>query len=448
MIEISFCTWKIRRSVDPARGQPQTFPHLKVTAPRGVGAMQRLLMPMILFIAMTLLTGSAMAGVAEPVSAIGPQRLLVVAVRFPGTEPTLSLAQINDKTSRVDRYLRTASYGKAWLEPKLVGWYDMPAPVGEYQVSPHNFKVDRSRVRRLVSEALAAARRDVDLSAHPLAWIVVGAFTRPGEGYGMIAYAANPGMLSSVRGDKARLETVSLPGGGLFSGAVTVSAENAHVGHVVHDLLHALGGASGGNRAVPDLYDYELQSNPPSGPMLPETFAIHAGPWDIMSQHWIERDLPPPAPSSFTRLQLGWIAAEQVISVRPGETREVVLKPLASGTGPLVVRIPIDARRYMLIENRQPTGGDAVLPAAGLLVLEVDTARNEGAGIVRVANANPAIAKLYGAPFVPGAGEHRVYQNARAGMAVAPLSLEADGTLRVIVTTPERIKNFMRDAGG
>jgi M6 family metalloprotease-like protein len=409
--------------------------------------MQPLLMPMIVLLAMALATGPATADVAEPVSAIGAQRLLVVAVRFPGSEPTLSLAQIKDKISRVDRYLRTVSYGKAWLEPKLGGWYDMPAPVGEYQVSPHNFKVDRSRVRRLVSESLTAARRDVDLSIYPLVWIVVGVFTGPGKGYGMIGYAANPGMLSSVRGDKAKLETVNLPGGGSFSGAVTVSAENAHVGHVVHDLLHALGGASGGKRAVPDLYDYELQSNPGSSPMLPETFAIHAGPWDIMSQHWIERNLPPPAPSSFTRLQLGWIAPDQVIAMKAGETREVALKPLASGAGPLVVRIPLDAGRYLLIENRQKTGADAVLPAAGLLVLEVDTSQPEGTGIVRVANANPSIGKLSGAPFVPGAGEHRVYQNAQAGVAVAPLSLEADGALRVIVTTPGRIKDFVREAG-
>ena len=92
------------------------------------------------------------AGVSDAVSVLGPQRLLVVAVRFPGTGPTQTLDQIRDKIGRVDRYIRSASYGKAWLEPKLSGWHDMPAPVGDYSVSPHNFQVDRSRVRRLVSD--------------------------------------------------------------------------------------------------------------------------------------------------------------------------------------------------------------------------------------------------------------------------------------------------------
>ena len=83
-----------------------------------------------------------------------------------------------------------------------------------------------------------------------------------------------------------------------------------------------------------------------------------------------------------------------------------------------------------------------MLPSAGLLVLEVDTSREEGAGIVRVADANPRVAGLKAAPFVPGAGEHRHYRNSRAGVAVAPLALEPDGALRLIVTTPERVADF------
>ena len=39
----------------------------------------------------------AWAGVANPVSVVGPQRLLVVAVRFPGTAPTQTLDQIRGK---------------------------------------------------------------------------------------------------------------------------------------------------------------------------------------------------------------------------------------------------------------------------------------------------------------------------------------------------------------
>ena len=391
----------------------------------------------------------AAAGIGAPAAVIGPKRILVVAVRFPGTVPAFSLSQLKEKVGKVDGYLRAASYGKTWLEPKLVGWYEMPAPLSQYQVSPLNYTVDRGRVRRLLADALAAARKDSAIEQYHVVWIVVGAHTRPGEGYGMIAYCANPGMLSGVRGHRAALETVELPGGLAFSGPAIVSAENAHVGHVAHDLLHALGGARDGRRVVPDLYDFDMQSdpeifrNPPGGRLLPRIFAVHAGPWDIMSQHFIEFPKAPPAPSTFTRLQLGWIDPDQVVTVRPGETRELVLQPLALGKGQLVVRVPLDSNRYLLLENRQAVGGDTALPSVGLLVLEVDTAREEGHGIVRAVNANPGIPYLYAAPFVPGAGERRFHRDPLIGVAVAPLAIEPGGAVRLIVTTPERVADYV-----
>lgn len=399
----------------------------------------------LFLILICLFAAMAAAGAESSATVTGPRKLLVIATRFPGSAPTLTLEQIQEKIGKVNRYVRESSYGKAWLEPVLAGWYDMPAGVDAYKVSPYNYKVDPERVRRLVTDALSAAQRDGDLGTYDLVWILVGVFTRPGEGYGMLCYAANPGMLSKglSRGEfRPQLETISLAGGGSFAKPVTVSVENAHLGHVVHDLLHALGGIRDGRRVIPDLYDFRLQSNPPPGPMLPEVFAIHTGPWDIMSQHFIERTQPPPAPSSFTRLRLGWIAPEQVVNVPAGETREVLLAPLASGQGMLVLRVSIAADRYLLVENRQRVGGDAVQRTAGMVVLEVDESRAEGTAIVRAANANPSVARLYAAPFLPGAGERRFYENASAGLAVIPLEQISGGAMRVMVTTAERARQL------
>lgn len=259
----------------------------------------------------------------------------------------------------------------------------------------------------------------------------------------MIAYAANPGMLSQVRGGRAAMRTITLPGGGAYSDGAIVSAFNAHLGHVAHDLLHALGGVSEGRRVVPDLYDFDLQSDP-SVPRSPASIAIHAGPWDIMSLHFIERGKPPPPPSSFTRLALGWIGPEQTATILPGKTRELSLQPLARGLGTLVARLPISQSRYILLENRQKLDGDALLPSAGLVVLEVDTDKEEGAGIVRVADANPGTPHLFRAAFLPGAGERRYYDNRRDGVAVVPLAMEANGAMRIVATTPERAAGFLK----
>lgn len=113
-----------------------------------------------------LLPIGAAAGADIQATVSGQQRVLAVAVRFPGTSPTFTLEQIQEKIRRVEGYVRESSYGKAWLEPRLVGWYDMPAPVDAYKVSQYNFKVDPERVRRLVADALGAARRNANLETY------------------------------------------------------------------------------------------------------------------------------------------------------------------------------------------------------------------------------------------------------------------------------------------
>lgn len=387
-------------------------------------------------------------GVGAAVRITGPQRLLVIPVRFPDVNPERSMREINGKVRRVAEWIEHASYGKASIDPTVLEWQPLPNRLETYRVSPYNYQVDRGRVRHLVEDALSAAARRVAVADFTYVYIVVGAHTEPGTGYGMIAYAANPGMLTGVRRGRLHLEEIRLADGSAYSGGIIVSAENAHPGHVVHDLLHALGGARDGKRAVPDLYDFGLQSNPPKGQrMLPETFAIHAGPWDIMSQHFIRMDqTPPPPPSSFTRRQLGWIEDAQVVTVRPGETREVMLAPLESGGEPLVVRVPLGPSRYLLIENRQLTGLAAVLPSSGLLILEVNEDREEGTDIVRVIDSNPSVPKLARAPFLPGAGERRAHVSERDGVAVVPLAIEKSGRLRLVVTTPDRAASY--GAGG
>ena len=410
----------------------------------------------VLTVALTSLSGAflgggAAASVANPVEVAGARRMLVVPVRFAGIDPESGREALADKTERVNRYIRISSYGRTWIEPTITDWVDLPSPLADYRISAYNYGVDKSLVRRLLADALGSVRNRTgpgaaDPTAFDLVWIVVGARTAPGEGYGMISYAANPGMLSGVvrrSGHRAAMEAVDLAGGGRYAGAAIVSAVNAHLGHVVHDLLHALGGVNTGSRVVPDLYDYDMQSDPNIAHTSPAPFAPHLGPWDVMSEHWIERQRPPPPPSSFTRLQLGWIASTQVVTVTPGETREVTLAPLASGVGALVVRVPLAQGRYLLIENRQPVGGDAVLPLAGMLVLEVDTGIEEGGGIVRAADANPGVPGLRAAPFRPGAGERRAYLSRAADVAVAPLAVAADGTLRLVVTTRGRIDEIL-----
>jgi hypothetical protein len=183
--------------------------------------------------------------------ATGEQHVLVLAVRFPDVEPRFPLKRIRKKVVRgLNKYVKEQSYGLTWIKADFRGWITLPDPIQNYKVSPYNFKVDRTRVKKLVQDAMSAVENDVDFSRYQQIIVTVGAFTTPGKGYGMTCYCANPGMLAGVRKDPRYVPVVS-EGGQTFRKGVCVAAENAHLGMFAHDYLHALGGIYNNTRLVP-----------------------------------------------------------------------------------------------------------------------------------------------------------------------------------------------------
>ena len=181
----------------------------------------------------------------------GEQRVLVLAVRFPGVEPSFTLKRIRKKVVQgLDQYVQEQSYGLTRVKADLRGWIELPDPIERYRVSPRNFDVDRTRVKKLIQDAMTAVEKEVDFSRYQHMIVIPGALTTPGKGYGMICYCANPGMLSGVR-EKARYVPLESKGGEPFRGGVCVAAENAHLGMFAHDFFHALGGIHGNKRLVP-----------------------------------------------------------------------------------------------------------------------------------------------------------------------------------------------------
>jgi hypothetical protein len=183
--------------------------------------------------------------------ATGELRVLAVAVRFPDAAPSFNLDNIRKRAvDDLDRYVREQSYGRAWLKADFRGWVDLPDALSKYKISAHNFKVDRTRVRKLIEDTMTGLGRSVDFSRYQHFLIIPGVRTMPGEGYGMLCYCANPGMLTGVKGNLA-FTTVRSRDGREFGGGIFVGAENAHLGMFAHDFFHALGGIDGGKRRVP-----------------------------------------------------------------------------------------------------------------------------------------------------------------------------------------------------
>ena len=160
------------------------------------------------------------------------------------------------------------------------------------------------------------------------------------------------------------------------------------------------------------------------------------GPWDIMSQHFVQLGKPPQGISSFTKIRLGWIKKQQVQFVKPGETSFALLSPLSKGGDLLVVKIVIDEYSHYLIENRQPIGFDRMLPDSGILILEVHPAYQDGTGVVRV--KNPISSRNFDhATYKLEESNRNVFTDKQNKISIIPLWNEKE-KLGVLVTTPDR----------
>lgn len=184
-------------------------------------------------------------------TAKGELRILAIAARFPDARPSFDLDAIRKRAvDDLNRYVREQSYGRAWITADFRGWVDLPDSLSQYKISPHNFTVDRTRVRKLIEDAMTGLESEVDFSRYDHLLIIPGVRTMPAQGYGMLCYCANPGMLTGVRGKLAYTDVHSR-GGKSFNGGIFVGAENAHLGMFAHDFFHALGGIEDGKRRVP-----------------------------------------------------------------------------------------------------------------------------------------------------------------------------------------------------
>lgn len=364
----------------------------------------------------------------------GTKRYLVILVNFPDVQPQKPLEEVRLRaTARVDQWYRSASYGQTGFAATVKGPYTLPEPLEVYKVSPYNYQVDPRRVYKLVRDALSLAEEDgTAINAFDVVAVIHRCTTRAGQGYGMICYCANPGMLSKGRRGQAAYVPVTTRKGTVFKKGVVVMAENFHLGFLVHDLAHAIGGVHEGMRLVGDLYDFDAQSRPRQVFQIHDA-ALYLGPWDIMSQHFQKPGQPAPGFSLFTKIRLGYVRPEQMAVVRPGETALVQLAPLDTG-GPLLgVKIPLSSKRCLLVENRQPLKLDRFLPAAGVMIYEVDESRREGFGLVQAKNADPGAPNFSRAPFGVDGQARLALVDQKADVAVVPIIRQGNDYL-VLVT--------------
>jgi len=126
------------------------------------------------------------------------------------------------------------------------------------------------------------------------------------------------------------------------------------VGVFAHEYGHALG--------LPDLYDYDYSSQGIGNWSL-----MAGGSWNGVSQGGDR----PAHLDPWSRYTLGWSTPALLTESGPAKTLAAV------ETANDFYRIPGSGNEYFLLENRQKSGFDAGLPAAGLLVWHIDDTRTD-----------------------------------------------------------------------
>ena len=354
---------------------------------------------------------------------------IIILVEFPDVTHDVDRDFVQTRFSQhLNSYVKQMSYNKVSLDIDVTKrWYTMPKSISQYRISSRNLEVDRSRVRRLIDDALDEADKEVDFSKYSFAAIFMGAKV---EEYGMVGLCGYPGMLgwSTVDGLKTK-------SGQLVKGGIAIFCFQAHVGTLFHDIAHILGGVKGGRRMVPCLYDHDLQAKP--GPAR-ETFidsTINMGFWDPMSCHFYQRGIPPPGLSSWTKMRLNWIDQSKIKVIKPGQKAEVILGPLEEDSSDtLAVKIPISETTYYLIENRQPVGPDRYLPASGVLIMYADDNIPEcrqGKAPVKLMNADPSVPHLEGAAF--DIGRKDSFQDTKNKIRIQ-LMEKIDGSYKILIS--------------
>jgi hypothetical protein len=322
---------------------------------------------------------------------------IIILVEFPDVQHDVNRDFVQKRFSHhLNNYVQQMSYNKVSLLIDVTKkWYTLPNSINQYRISSRNLEVDKSRVRKIIDDAVNAVDRDIDFSKYSFVAIVMGAKVTD---YGMIGLCGYPGMLGW--GAEDALKTKS---GQLVKGGVAIFSFQAHLGTLFHDIAHILGGVKGGKRMVPCLYDHDLQARP--GPVR-ETFVdatINMGFWDPMSCHFFKRELPPPGISSWTKMRLNWIPQSKIKIIKKGEKAEFILNPLEDGSSEvLAAKILISDNTYYLIENRQPIGYDKNLPGSGVLIMYADDRIAEcrhGKAPVKLMDADSSVPHLEGADF-------------------------------------------------
>jgi M6 family metalloprotease-like protein len=265
--------------------------------------------------------------------------------------------------SVLDYYFET-SYGVFTFNSTIVGWVTLPQNEAYYANGQNGFGPYPNNAQRMVEDALNLIE---PLFANGT--IDAASLDQDGDGYIDAIDIIHSGYGAEFSGDpdriwshKSNLPTVwtSASTGLMVSDYHTEPAlfgtsgnQITTIGVICHETGHFFG--------LPDLYDTDGSSE-------------GAGSWCLMANSWgFGGDgSHPPHPSAWSKIFLGWVTPTVITNTGVYTAPEVE-------TDAAVFRIGLNypVGEYLLIENRQPTGIENVIPQGGLAVWHIDDTKGD-----------------------------------------------------------------------
>jgi M6 family metalloprotease-like protein len=344
-------------------------------------ALTTILLTTLLFSTIPFTTAQEEFEWGRPIHFLGAQPTLVLLVQFSDVKMSISRAQAEQIVKVVDNFVRTASYGRTWLEytihprvltlPKPMAYYGGPsqgaqrgddnARIIEYHLTTIRLAkqegIELSNYKHIIvihagkDEAFGGTANDIWSHCLCVAPKVLYFYI---EKFGFDALEAE------LRKDPQTQWVVELfmhrtrdGRGHLISGIETV-AEYDIPSAMAHEFTHSMW--------IWDHYVYRKDGY--SG-------GSEVGVWTNMD--YGDKLDPPVDIDGWSKYLLGWIEAVTV-----EQNGEYLIHTLDKPDEPHGLLIPINDKEYYFIHARRPVGNDVSLPGPGVLIFRVNkyTRRN------------------------------------------------------------------------